>query len=301
MNKHARHQGMTLIETLVALLIFGIVAMIATSGVINALRVQGVNEAAASAQAKLRRVVEVFTQELRSAVLGGVSNQPYASGSSSISFLLLDGGAGYQVLPHDSGGGFPNSVNFEIIAPGSTAAVQASLAGQEIMLINGNGDATVLQVTNVTSTKGPGSGIYRVVHNACANTIAYTPNSTLVMLVSSLGMNFDSASGNLNQISGSGAEVPLAFDLDGLELEYVYLLDDGSTRVRAEPYADANGYPVRRGKVAGENVSLVRIQLTVSATELSGGGRSVSRSYTGQVELASNPSFRIDRVVPCRP
>lgn len=300
MNKQARSQGMTLIESLVALLIFGIVAMVATAGVINALRVQSVNEAATSAQAKLRRVVEVFTQELRSAVLGGVSNHPYASGSSSISFLLLDGGAGYQVLQHDSGSGFPNSVNFEIIAPGPAAEVIAALDGQQIMLINGNGDATVLTVTNVVGTKGPNSATYRVVHNACSNTIDYTPNSTLVMLVTPLGMSFDAADGTLNQVSGSGAEVPLAFALDGLELEYVYLLDDGSSRVLTAPYADSNGYPVKRGTVAGENVSLARIQLTVSASEPSGGGRSVTRSYTGQVELASNPSFRIDRVVPCK-
>ncbi len=301
MNKQARHQGMTLIETLVALFIFGIVAMIATSGVISALRVQGVNEAATSAQAKLRRVVEVFTQELRSAVLGGVSNQPYASDNSSISFLLLDGGAGYQVLPHDEGSGFVSSANFEIIAPGGAAAVTAALNGQQIMLINGNGDATVLQVTNVTATKGPGSATYRVVHSACENTIDYTPNSTLIMLVTSLGMSFDAASGTLNQKSGGGAEVPLAFALDGVELEYVYLLDDGTSRVRTVPYLDASGYPVKRGNVAGENVSLARIQLTVSATEPSGAGHSVTRSYTGQVELASNPSFRIDRVVPCIP
>lgn len=93
----------------------------------------------------------------------------------------------------------------------------------------------------------------------------------------------------------------MAFSLDGVELEYVYLLDDGTTEVAAAPYTDANGYPVKRGAVAGKNVSLARIQLTVSATEPSGAGNSVSRAFTGQVELASNPSFRIDRVVPCKP
>src|SRR5690606_5790547 len=136
MNRASRTTGMTLIETLVALFVSGIVATIATTGVVNVLRVQAVNEAATSAPAKLRRVTEVLTQELRSAVLGGVTNAPYASNNTQISFLLLDGGAGYQVLPHDSGknSSFVEAANVDISSGNSLAEVRADLLDSEVLM-----------------------------------------------------------------------------------------------------------------------------------------------------------------------
>src|SRR5690606_17110828 len=123
-----KSSGLSLIEVLIALFVLGIVAAIATTGVINGLRVQSVNEASTAVQAKLRRITEVFTQELRSAVLGGVTNQPYDSGSASISFLLLDGGAGYQVIDHT--GNFQDSNTKRIVAPAATAEELDLFPGQ---------------------------------------------------------------------------------------------------------------------------------------------------------------------------
>lgn len=292
-----RRSGMTLLETLVALLVFGVVATIATAGVVNALRVQAVNEAATSAQAKLRRITEVFTQELRSAVLGGVTNAPYASGSSQISFLLLDGGAGYQVQPHDSGNNqsFVNATNVLVSAAGTLQEVRADLQSSQVLMVNANGDAVLLDITNVTE-RGPNTGIFNLVHPACPNTIDYTPN-TLIMSVRSVGFALD-ADGTMYQRTGSAARLPLAFDLDGLELEYVYQEDDGTPHVLDAPLTDS-GAPARRSTIGGAPVTLARVQLTVAAGELGTAGRTVSRSYTGQVEMASNPSFEIARVVDC--
>ena len=260
---------------------------------------QATNEAATSAQAKLRRVTEVFTQELRSAVLGGVTNSPYTSGAHQISFLLLDGGAGYQALPHDSGNNasFKNANNVVIAAGGTLAEVRADLNESEVLMVNANGDAVILYITGVEQNGGPGSARFRLNHPACANTIDYT-NNTLIMSVKSLGLSYDSASGDLMQRVGSAAAVPLAFDLDEVGLEYVYREVDGDLHVLDAPLV-VDGAPARDSTIGGEAVSLMRVQLTGAATERSFGGREVSRSYTGQVELSSNPSFQINRVVAC--
>lgn len=292
-----RNSGLTLIETLIALFIFGIVATIATTGVVNALRVQATNEAAASAQAKLRRITEVFTQELRSAVLGGVTNHPYTSGTTQISFVLLDGGAGYQVLPHDSGNNnsFVNSANVQILAAEPLSQVRAELDDSEVLMVNGNGDAVILNITNVTE-RGSGKNTFNLVHPACDNTIDFTTN-TLIMKVRSVGLTLG-ADGSLYQREGSGDELPMAFDLDGLRLDYVYQESDGTPHVLSEPETEA-GVPVRDSTIGGSPVTLARVQMTVSASEPSFGGRLVERSYTGQVEMATNRSFQIKRVVPC--
>lgn len=292
--------GLTLLEVLVALTVFAAVAAIATSGVVNALRVQATNEAATSAQAKLRRITEVFTQELRSAVLGGVSNAPYVSGPDQISFLLLDGGAGYQVLPHDSGNNdsFKVSNNVEIATAGPLASVRASLEGKSVLMVNGNGDAVILPITTVSQIGGSSSNRFRLVHPTCSNTIDYTGSNTLIMAVKTLGLSFDADSGDLYQSTGTGSPVPLAFDLDELKLEYVYQEADGTAHVLPTPLL-VNGTPAREAQLAGTPVTLARVQLTVAASELTTGGRELSRSYTGLVEMASNPSFNISKVVPC--
>jgi hypothetical protein len=264
--------------------------------------VQNLNEAVTSSQAKLRRVTEVFTQELRSAVLGGVTNTPYASGANQISFLLLDGGAGYQVLPHDSGNNnsFKNANNVHVSTSGPLATVRADLENSQVLMVNANGDAVVLDVTTVTQAGGSNSNKFTLTHPACSNTIDYTQN-TLIMSVRSLGLSFDPVTGDLNQRTGTtGAAVPLAFDLDGLELEYVYQESDGTPHVLSAPLLEG-GVPVKEGLISANPVTLMRVQLTVSSSEVTTGNRPVQRSYTGQVEMSANPSFSIDKVVTCAP
>jgi len=286
----SKPKGFTLLEVLIALLVFGIVAAIATAGVANVLKVQAINEAASSAQAKLRRVTEVFTQELRSAVLGGITNDPYTSGPNEISFLLLDGGAGYQVLTKS---GFSSSTSMSIAAAGNLTSVRAALNGKQVLMVNNDGEAVVMQVSAV-DTDG---SAFSLTHAGCRNTIAFTQN-TLVLAVRSLGLSYNTTDGNLYQREGGGSAVPLAFDMAGLDLEYVYREGDGTPHVLSDPLK-SNGQPIRNGLIGSANVTLARVQVTVSADELMSGGRSLERSYTGQVELSTNHSFEINKVVTC--
>ena len=289
-----RSSGLTLFEILIALFVFGIVAAMATSGVTSSLRVQALNEAATSAQAKLRRITEVFTQELRSAVLGGITNSPYGSNASQISFLLLDGGAGYQVV--DKAGSFSSRAYVDLAPTGAPSDV-TYLNGREILLVNNAGEAYVMRVTDVNTNTENSMTTYRLTHTGCSNTIAFTPN-TLVLSVRSLGLRYDGSSGSLLQREYGGAAQTLAFDMEGLELEYVYQYADGTPIVQTTPLLQG-GVPVRSGLISGQTATLTRVQVTVSASENQGAGREVTRSYMGQVEMATNPSFQINRVRTC--
>jgi len=69
-----KNRGFTLIETLIALAIFMILIGMVFQTTTRYLQVRAEQDAATTAQAKLRRIVEVFTQDLRSAVLGAITD-----------------------------------------------------------------------------------------------------------------------------------------------------------------------------------------------------------------------------------
>ncbi|MBS3966124.1 MAG: prepilin-type N-terminal cleavage/methylation domain-containing protein [Truepera sp.] len=291
--------GMTLVELLVAMAVLGIILTVAYSAMVSSLRVQTDQEAITTSQAKLRRVVEVITQDLRSAVFGSITNQPFASNDRQISFALIAGGAGYQVLPHDSGNNnsFRTANNVQIIATVANAA-ELNLEGRQAMMVNANRRAVIVNVGNVTRRGGPGSVEWNVVHPGCANTIDYTPN-TLLFRIDSLGLRYDAATRTLWQRRGA-TEVPLAFDISDFRLEYVYQDPAGITELRTTPHLSPTGQPVRQfTRPDGVVLQLVRLQVTISAAAPSQ-GRVIERSFTGQVELhGGHQSFGVDEVVPC--
>jgi prepilin-type N-terminal cleavage/methylation domain-containing protein len=290
-------RGVTLVELLIAITIFAIVMAIVTVGISSMLRTQGVNEAATSAQSKLRRVTEVFTQELRSAVLGGITNTPYQPGDQAISFMLLSGGAGYQVLPH---GGFANRDFVEIVA-NEDAPADVGLAGGQVLLVNSNGAGVLFDVTTVTQAGGTGSGSaeFTINHPSCTNTIGYA-GGTLLFQVQTLGFRYDTASGTLFQQLGNAGEVPVAFDLDTFRLDYVYTRDsDGQPVVRSSPRTDAHDAPLRETSIGGEPVTLARVQMVVGSDVARGGGATVNRTYSGLVDLPRTTSVTIKKVKAC--
>lgn len=164
-------------------------------------------------------------------------------------------------------------------------------------MINDKGDAVLLYITNVSKTGGSSSTKFNLVHPACDNTIDFTRN-TLIMSVRSLGLSYDVGTGDLFQRVGTGEPVPLAFDLDDLSLEYVYQEADGTPHRLNAPLLE-DGAPASESTISGTPVTLARVQMTVAATERASGNREIGRSYTGQVEMSSNPSFKISKVVDC--
>lgn len=293
-----RTAGLTLIELLISASVFGLILLATTTTIAMTLRLQNLNEATSSAQGQLRRNGEVFTQELRSAVLGAISNYPYPSDNDSVSFALLDGGAGYQVLPHPSGRAnrFRNATNVHIIAPVSNKRA-LDLVGEQVMMVNANGEAIIFGVERVRAI-GTDTYQYKLVHPECGNTIDFTRN-TLLFNVETLGYDFDAASGNLRVTEGTDAEASYAFGLDDVAFTYIYSLADGSTSGQAAPLTDGAGLPVRSGIISGQAATLVRVQLELATSEATTGNRQVQRTYSAHVELSSNPALFVRKVYPC--
>jgi len=285
-----RSAGVTLVEMLIALVILVAVMSIVTVGLSSVLRTQATNEAGTSAQAKLRRVTEVFTQELRSAVLGGITNQPYAPDSETISFMLLDGGAGYEVQRASST--FAAETFTRIVAPVANAA-ETGLVGGQALLVNTNGQAVVFGVDSVSQQGGSGSVRFNVQHSTCPNTIGFTPGM-LLFQVQTLGFRYDASERILYERIGANAAVPVAFDIDQFSLDYVYTEADGTPVIRSQPVVDGQGAPLREATIGGVPVTLSRIQMVIGMNS----GGSV-RTYSGIVELPTNQNYIIKRVRPC--
>lgn len=292
-NKSTNKAGITLVELLVALMIFGLVMAMAYGGIVNALRVQGDQEVITTSQARLRRVVEVITQDIRSAVFGSITGTPFASGSDSISFMLLSGAAGFAV---DSAGYSTTSTNTVITAtPADIAALNAvRAAGQlQMVMVNGtNGQGVVYQVTGISSL---GNSRYQLSHPACTNTIDQAGGIQLFE-ISRLGLRYDSDDRTIYMQVDGGDEQPLAFEIDDLTFRYTYRSGDSSL-VRAEPFL-RSGVPTRRYVDGASTYQLDRIQMVITSRGMSR-GRELERTYSGIVDLSSTESFRVMEVVPC--
>lgn len=295
-----RMRGFTLVELLLALSILGVVLAIAYGGVVQFMHTRSDLDAVVSAQAKLRRIVEVFTQDLRSAVFGGLVSTPYPTGQSSVSFALIEGGAGYPVLPHDSGNNnsFKQAAEVKILALATQASQIGIARGDRVLLVNQNGDGIILPVTEVNPVGGQANR-WRVVHAGCGNTIDYTPN-TLLFRIRTLGFKYDPATRELLYKEGAGDPLPVAFDLDRFRIDFVY--EAGNQDVLVNPtgydYANPSGVPPYQVQSGGKTYTLKRLSLTLGAGFLSR-GRFMDRSYTSQVELSSNTQYQVKQVLHC--
>lgn len=291
-NHRTSQLGITLVELLIAMAVFGIVLTVAFSGIIGSLRVQSDQEAITSAQARMRRVVEVVTQDIRSAVFGSVTANPYASGQTSISFMLLSGAAGFPV---------ENSVSFSQDTTTVIAARSAEanlLNGQQIVMVNGNGQGVVYTVGSVSDL---GNNRFRLNHGSCRNTIDWAGGVQLFE-ISQLGLRFDEGDRTIYQNTGTGTENPLAFNVDEFRLEYTYVTRAASavnpTIVRDEPFL-ISGVPTRRyTDGSGFTYILERVQMVITSAEQSA-GRDIERTYSGYVDLTSNAHFTLMEVLPC--
>lgn len=267
MKAKFNRNGFTLVELILSVAIFGVIIAMASAAIVQYLRIQSDQEAATSAQAKLRRVTEIIGQDLRGATLGGIINEPYASNDKQVSVAVLSGGAGYQTTTLTN-----NSTQF-------IATIDPGIAdGSRVLLVGSAGQAVLRSVNNV---QDQGGSVYRALHPGCG--AALPANNVLLFGVQTLGYRFDDTDDTL-YTTIDGAETAVAFGITDFQVDYIY--DDGAGTTLSNPA----GYPARQVTVAGTPYTLQRLQVSVATEELSL-GRAVERSYSTQIELSDSSSF----------
>lgn len=265
-----------------------IVIGLAYGAIINSIGTQSRQEANVSAQAKLRRVVEVLSQDVRSAVFGSIIDQPFVSSDTQASFMLLTGGAGYSLTRYSLG-----ETHVDVVG-----AVPGVAAGRNILLVNQQGRGQLIGVTAVTPGSGSRSGTTRLTLN-CGVSVPYTNEfAPLIFDISTLGIRFDEADEQLYVITDSWAtEAPFAFDITDFRLEYVYTATDAEPLVRNQPHREG-GLPTRSFTDGGNNYSLARLQIIIASEAVTRSGVT-PHIYTAQIDLMSHEDFSLKELTSC--
>lgn len=282
--RSASQSGLSLLETLIALVILGAVIAIAYGGILGSLTSQVTQEATVSSQAKMRRIVEVLSQELRSAVFGSIIDSPYRSSESDVSFLLLTGGAGYPVARYISG---DTSIN--VVAPASGLVVN-----QQVLVADQQGRGVLTTIRSV----GSGPNGTRRLGLSCGVPMPHTSN-TLIFEVSALGVRFDEDEGMMHLQQGLGAdEQPFAFDIADFRIDYVYAADGQNPIVRATPYRSGTGIPEQSFESSGDTYSLARLQVVLGVDAITR-QNTTRHSLTSQIELLRTQDFALKELTSC--
>ena len=261
----------SLVEVLMAIILMSILMGFGYQAITGSLRDQSVQEASTSTQAKLRRIVEVMTQDIRSAVLGGVISTPYSSGGTAISFAMLEGGAGFPLS------GSTTTGTTVISTAGSVTAL--GIAQNDILfLLDTVNNRGILRTVSAAPTSTVANQ-YNITYDTCAN----AAGTAMAFKVSPQGYTYDSANKRLKFKKG-GTEEVVAFNITDMAIAYVYRNPNNNVE-SVNPSGYASGGTVQQMMtISGAAYYLQRIQLTL-ASEEKATGRTVTRSYTGQIEL----------------
>ena len=291
-----RISGFTMVEMLVALAVLGVALSLSYGTIVSGLRGQNQQEDIVNAQSKARRITEVVSQDIRSSILGGISNIPYASSHTAVSFMLLDGGAGYQIEasnPNDLKG----SNKFNIVADvDAVSELRSQLKGQQALIINGaDRKAIVVDVKTIRSTAD--DVIWQVVMTQkCDNMIDYAAN-TLLFAITTMGIDFNKDKEILYQATTAGTEAPMAFDVGDFVINYVYEGDDESILVKDVPEQSTSAIPSRQFTKGGVTYTLARLQVIMSSSDSD--GQKATRTYSSEIELARSQDFQVNEVLVC--
>lgn len=205
-----RKQGFTLVEILVSLGILSLLLGITYKSIVGFMQVRQHQDAITATQAKLRRVVEVFTQDLRSSVFGAIIDEPYESNEHAVSFALLKGNSGFKVYTTDPAG-WKEAYRTFVVAenPGLRR-------GDHVLIVNQEKKAVILKVTGVRRV---GAQKWVIRHSRCRNTLNYRSN-TLLFGVDLYGVRHDADRRTLI-LNEEGDETPLAFGIREFRIEYL--------------------------------------------------------------------------------
>jgi type II secretory pathway pseudopilin PulG len=281
--------GITMLELLIALALLGTIFTLASSGIVSSLRAQSINQTTVNNQAKLRRVMEVLSQDLRSAVLGGLTGSPFASDSDSISFSLLDGGAGFPVTSLNLSGG-------TLTVQAQNTATLGVSTGNQVLVVNPGGDGIIIPVTSVAAATT--AQRFNLTFGNCANSIP-AGDSYLLFKVKTVGLEFNTTTRQLLQREGtSTTSTPVAFGISGFNLTYIYEpygTTTGTSVERTSAITETSSWPTKVATISGSQYSLVRVKVALASSEGQAG-----RNYEAYIDLASTSNnVRLGRLLPC--
>jgi prepilin-type N-terminal cleavage/methylation domain-containing protein len=202
-----KRAGFSLVELLITTSIMGLMLTMASQGIILALKFHRNQQEVVAAQSKLRRINDAISQEVRAAVLGGLANYPVTTNANGVSFLLLEGGAGYQVLNRTSS-------TLQFVADADTVA-ELGFATSQVLIVDSDGNALIVAVPAPTSL---GNKIFQMTYPVCSNDIPQADN--LLFPVKAVGYDYVKAENTLYR-KDAGARVPIAFDITDFKIAYL--------------------------------------------------------------------------------
>lgn len=284
---------MTLVEILVALSILLVIMGIAYTAITNSVRMQRDQEAIVSTQGKLRRIVEVVTQDVRGAVFGSIIDEPYVAGHEGVSFMVLAGGAGYPVTGTGSGStdDFPLATDVSVLA-----GDVGFLLDRQVVMVNAEGRGVLLKIEGVAPAA---AGYSRLEHPACRNTIDFTRNM-LMFEVETFGLRHEVAEETIFSSSGfDPTERPFAFDVAGFTFDYIYTTAAaGAEPIVQEEPRRSGGQLLRSFEHDGERYTLSQLKVVVDG-EGRGSRGIISRTNVAHIDLSGNALFNLKELVPC--
>ena len=283
--------GVTLVELLVAMAVLGTVLGLAYGTLTSGVRSQRLSEANVTTQAKLRRILEVMSQDVRGTVFGSISNVPFINSETAISFSLITGGAGYQVLQQ----GTSNTIN-----PGPLSLISntpPNLGGQTLLL-NSQGSGVIFNVASVAQNA---SGNYQITMPSCGSP-TYTLN-TLLYRINTMGYRYDAAQKMLYiKAAGATAEQPLAYDISAFKITYIYVNRTTGALIEKNAPEQIGGVPQKSYTVSGTNppqeAVLRQIRLYISSTQKII-GREIAKSYQTTIDLGYSQALNVKEIRSC--
>ena len=297
MMRQSKQYGVSLVELLIALAIFGVIMLVASMATMGSLNFNLTQQVTLSAQSKLRRVSEAVSQDFRGALFGSITDSPYSSNSTQVSFYIADKGAGYEVLEQPS---FATSTAFEIISdedPGFNA-------GSTVILFDSgsrSSDAGRALAYPITSSNYNSTDDVSTLNHTCQNTFAYGANSRILAYgARSIGIEYDPAEDKLWLTEGGDVNnrVPLAFNITDFSIEYVYRIADPSgtvigTEANPVPYRSSGELQrIYQANATSNIYTLIELQFNLETEQSTIGNRLVSRSYNAKVPLLSPDTDR---------
>jgi prepilin-type N-terminal cleavage/methylation domain-containing protein len=289
-----RH-GFTVVELLIAITILAIVLALASQGIITSLKAKSSQESLVSAQEKARRIAQVISQDVRGSVFGAIIDKPYTSTTQNVSFLVLDGGAGFNVTAVGT--------NQFTVSSSLNSTTDLGSTGDSLLVVTNN-SGFLFKINNIT-----GSGnTYQVTYNACVAGVSAPAISAsapaLMFRVKRVGYRYNSTTRTLFRQINDNTEEVVAFDLKsanngfGYDIDYVYAVNDGSSttlttsiinpirRSGINTAASNTNPPVTTLTAGGQTYTLTRLQFGIGVAGQNFNRKESERDITTTIELS---------------